>query len=356
MRRSHAATLVLLLSCVVLGSWNQPAQAQKRRRVELPNGTILSPQSRPVLTLDGSIGFVAPAVGDTVVAFAVRTGEVLGTLAGLGNATALTLHETDAHRILVATFAGAPAEGQPAVIVVIEASDPSALAARAIFRLPESLTLSPGTRAIVARGEKFGVVAVSAPVAALISFDLETGEQVGALTLDGVPDSLSVVDRTEDSKIAVVCAGADKVSVVSLADSGVLLPLSVFAPPDDAPLASTNNVRFDGRGDVGYVASLHGGALLSFAVDSGELLDRVPTNGSPAGLTVYHEADREVVAVANISRPGGVADDDVLPKSDEAPLGLPGAVVVSADSTGKLSEISHFYPDTGEEVVPTNNS
>src|SRR5262245_39089766 len=127
--------LVLAVGAAVLvvsfGVDSRPVAAQKHQRVELPDGTVLALGSRPVVTRDGSIGLVAPAVGDTLDAFAVQNGDVVGRLEGLGNATALALHEDGPRRLAVLTFAGG---STGSAVVVVDATDPSAMAATAIFR------------------------------------------------------------------------------------------------------------------------------------------------------------------------------------------------------------------------------
>jgi hypothetical protein len=355
MRRPLAFLIAATLVTATLALWPGRASAQKPQRVQLPEGTVLAPGTEPALSLDGSVGFVAPAVGDTVVAFAVRTGETVGELRGLGAASGLSLYENGERRMLVLTFPNDPQHGQPAVVAVVDATDLATLAVTATFVLPGTLELAPDARAVMARGQKIGVVPIVAPVPALISFDAETGQQVGALTLDGSPDRVTVAETGSGANVAVVSAQANEVAVLSIDESGVLLPVSTFAPPDGAPVSSANNVAFDAAGKTAYVASLRGRALFSFSVETGALVDRLATDGSSAAISVYHTADGERIAVSNVSRPGGLAEDDVAPKADEPPLGLPGAVVVEADASGKLSERARFYPETGDEVAPANN-
>lgn len=355
MRRYSVLALTVLLACAGIAAWPNLAVAQKRQRVALPEGTVLTPGTRPVVSADGGVGFVAPAVGDTVIAFAVRTGEVLGRLDGYGSGAGLALHEGGARRLLVLTLANDPNAGQPAAVVIVDATDPSALAVSARFVLPGNVEIAPGARAEIARGQKYGVVAIGMPVPALLSFDVETGQQVGALTLDGLPDSVSIVETGEVANVAVASSLTNEVAILSLADNGVLLPISTFAPPDGAPISSANNVAFDASGKIAYVGSLRGRSLLSFSVETGELVDQLQTDGSSAGIAIYHTPDHDLIAVANISRPGGMAEEDVAPKASEPPLGLPGAVVVQADPGGKLTQRSRFYPETGEELAPANN-
>lgn len=354
MRRSLVLVLAMALVAVTMLTTSRQAVAQKRQRVDLPEGTVLDPGTKPVVTLDGQIGFVAPAVGDTVVAFAMRTGEILGRVSDLGAASGIALSENGPRRLLVVTLPNDPEGGTPSAVVVLDATDPREIAPVATFTLPATARLAPNARAEIARDQRVGVVPIVAPVSALLSFDPRNGQQVGALTLDGTPDRVSVVERTDDARLAVVCSDSSKVAVVSLSDNGVLLPVATFAPPEDAPVSSANNVAFDTAGRIGYVASLKGRALLSFSLDSGEMLDRIPTDGSSAAVAVYHAPDGDRLAVTNVSRPGAEAGEDVEPDAD-SPLGLPGAIVVDADQAGHLVEHSRFYPETGEELAPQNN-
>lgn len=331
-----------------------PAVAQKRQRVELPAGSVLAPGARPVLSLDGSVGFVAPAAGATVVAFAVRTGEVLAALDGLGNASGIAVNEDGSRRLLAVTIPGDLLEARRAAVVVIDATEPASPRVLSTFALPESARLAPGARAEIMRGQRIGVVAIVAPVAAILSFDVRTGEQVGALTLDGAPDQMALFERGEEARIGAVSATSNKIAILSVSEHGVLLPVSSFEPPAGSPLSPVNNLVFSGTGGVAFVASLEGRELLSFATETGELVDRLPTEGSSAAVAVYHEASRDVVAVVNISRPGG-ATAAAVEASAEAPLGVPGALVASAGAEGRLAELSRFYPETGEEAAPANN-
>jgi hypothetical protein len=354
MRRISILALTVAVLAAATVMLPTRAVAQKRQRVDLPAGTVVDTGARPVVSVDGSVGFLAPAVGDTLVAFALRTGEVLGRLSDLGAATSVAISEDGSRRLLALAIPNDPDGGTPSAVVVVDASDPSALAVVSTFTLPATARLAPGARAELARGQRFGIVTIVAPVAALISFDVASGQQIGALTLDATPDRIALVDAGQATLVAVASAEANEVAVVTVDESGVLLPLSTFAAPDDAPISTTNNVAFAGSGQLGYVASLKGRALMSFSLESGELVDRIATDGSSAAIAVYHTPDRDLVAVANVSRPGGDPKDDVAPTPDE-PLGLPAAVVVEADASGKLVERSRFHPETGEEIAPANN-
>lgn len=355
MKRILLVLLAATLVSTALALRPEPVVAQKRQQVALPDGTLLEPGTRPALTLDGSIGFIAPAKGATVVAFAVRTGELLSTLEGLGNATALSLDESASRRVIALTLPGDELDARPARIAVVDASDPSAMRVLSTFTLPPAVRVAPGTVARVLHGQRIGVISIVAPVPAVLSFDVVSGQQVGALTLDGVPDSVGAIERSSEARLAVVSSETNKVAVLSVSEQGVLLPVSAFSAPADAPLSSTNNAVFSANGEIAYVASLEGRALLSFGVESGELVDRLPTEGSSATISVYHEAERDLLAVVNVSRPGGAPAPDLAP-SEEQPLGMPGAVIATAGVDGKLGEQARFYPETGEEIAPTNNA
>jgi hypothetical protein len=355
MRRTLIFFCAALLVAVAVVARPDRAAAQKRFPVALPEGAVLEPGARPVLSLDGSIGFVVPSSGPALVAFAVATGEVLSVLPDVGNAVSVTIDESAARRLLALTVAGDPLEGRTGAVAIVDATDPAELRIVSTFALPESVRIAPGARAEIVHDQRIGVLPIVAPVAAVLSFDVETGEQVGALTLDGAPDALAVYEWREGSRLAVTSAESNEIAVVSLSDSGVLLPLSTFVPPDGAPISSANNVAFSGTGAVAYVASLEGQALLSFSTETGALTGRVPTEGSAASIRVYHEAERDLVAVVNISRPGGAPAPDLAPDA-ATPLGMPGTVVVSATPDGALGVQARFSPEPGEEIAPLNNA
>lgn len=353
-RRSLATVGACALFALSLAGQALPAHAQKRQQVQLPEGTILDQATQPVLTLDGSVGFLTPAMGDSVIAFAVRTGEMIGTMVGLGSGTRITLHDDGSKRLLAVT-ADVGAETQTAQVTILDASNAAELQVVTSFSLDEALTIAPGARAEFTRGGKFCIVPIVAPVSALVVFDAHTGQQVGALTFDAPPDRVSLVETATETRIAVTSVEANKISIVSVNEDGVILPLASVSLPDDAKISPANNVAFDATGKVGYVASLQGRALLSFSSESGEVIDRIDTDGSSARVTVYHGADSDQIAVVNVSRPG-VEDITGVEASARAPLGLPGAVIFSANLDGKLVERSRFYPETGDEIAPTNNA
>lgn len=358
--RSHAPRRLLslavagaLASTLVVSSAIVPALAQKRLEVTLPEGTILEAGTQPALSLDGQFGFVAPARGDSIVVFAVRTGEIVARIPELGPAMGISLHDDGIRRLLVATFDADVAEAIPASVRVFDVTDVQNIKPVSTFKLPESTIPAQGARAEIARSGKSACIAISRPVPALLSFDLETGQQLGAITLDGPCDKVSTVDVKDETRIAVLSVETNKVSIVSLNDLGVLLPVSAFEPPADAPLSAANNVVFDATGKLGYVASVKGRALMSFSVESGELIDRLDTDGSSGRISIYHEPDRDVLAVVNLSRPGG--RDGIVEPEAANPFGMPSAMVALATPEGRLSFQSRFYPETGDEITPSNN-
>ncbi len=353
-RMTSLALAGLLFAALVVTSTVVPAFGQKRLEVALPEGTILESGTQPVLSLDGQFGFVAPAKGDSVVVFAVRTGEVVARISDLGPALGISLHDDGIRRLLVVTFDFDPVERIPASVRVFDVTEPLDIKPVSTFTLPEATVPIRGGRAEIARSGRTGVIAIVLPVPALISFDLETGLQLGAITLDGPTDRVSLVDAKDDTRIAIVSSESNKVSIVSLNDIGVLLPVSAFEPPADAPVSAANNVVFDAAGRTGYVASVRGRALMSFSLETGGLIDRIDTDGSSGPVSIYHDSERDIVAIVNLSRPGG--RDSWLEPDASQPLGIPGAVVVTVNAEGRLQFQSKFYPETGDEIGPSNNA
>ncbi len=362
MPRFCAFAVIMLLAFVGLPVQQARAVVQERHLVDLPTGTILGVGTRPVVTADGNLGFVAPVQGDTVDAFALRTGETLGRVQDLGVASGLSLHEGADARLLMVTLPGRPADPsdpsgaiRPASVIVLDVSDVENIAVRSTLKLADNVVLAPDARATFVRDGRFGLVTVVAPVPAVVSFDTATGVQVGALTLDGRPDSLAVSepDQTRDAVVALPSSSANEVALVSLSPDGVLLPAAAFQPPPGVQLAPVNNVQFSADGRYAFVASMRGTSLMSLDVASGTLVDRISTEGTPAALSVYHTSSGERIAVSNISRPGSVS---VTPaeSAEVEPLGFPGTVIVDATTDGKFSLRSRFAPETGEDVAPAN--
>ena len=343
-----------MFAALVITSAIAPAFGQKRLEVALPEGTILEPGTQPVVSLDGQYGFIAPAKGDSVVVFAIRTGEVVASIPELGPASGIALHDDGVRRLLVVTLPGDPLERETAKVRVFDVTDALDIKPVSTFDLPEGTVPVRQGRAEIARSGRTGLIALELPVPALLSFDLETGQQLGAITLDGPTDRISVVDAKDESRIALVSAESNKVSIVSLNDIGVLLPVSAFELPPDAPVSAANNVVFDASGRTGYVASVRGRVLMSFSLETGELIDKLETDGSSGPISIYHDADRDVVAVVNLSRPGG--REPILEPDPAHPFGIPGAILAVANPEGRLQQQSRFYPETGDEIGPSNNA
>ncbi|MBK6314972.1 MAG: hypothetical protein IPF53_11830 [Blastocatellia bacterium] len=355
LRKLTSTALVgAMFAALVITSAIAPAFGQKRLEVALPEGTILEPGTQPVVSLDGQYGFIAPAKGDSVAVFAVRTGEVVASIPGLGPASGIALHDDGVRRLLVVTLPGDPLERETAKVRVFDVTDALDIKPVSTFDLPEGTVPVRQGRAEIARSGRTGLIALELPVPALLSFDLETGQQLGAITLDGPTDRISVVDAKDESRIALVSAESNKVSIVSLNDIGVLLPVSAFELPPDAPVSAANNVVFDASGRTGYVASVRGRVLMSFSLETGELIDKLETDGSSGPISIYHDADRDVVAVVNLSRPGG--REPILEPDPAHPFGIPGAILAVANPEGRLQQQSRFYPETGDEIGPSNNA
>jgi hypothetical protein len=318
-------------------------------RVALPEGTVLDGRVRPVTSVDGTIGFVAPALGDTIVAFEVRTGAVLGSLTTRGGALGLSLDEGGSRRLLAVTHGAEPESGLPATVTVVDATLPTSLAVVSVFSLPEKTMIAPMARAEFVRGQKYCVVPVLGSVDALVSFDVESGTQSGALVLEGRLDRIAVFDGGGAAHVAAVSSAANEVVVASVGEYGEMLPTSTFGLPEGTRLADFNNVAFDAAGRLAYVAAFEGGALFSFSVETGDVVDRVETGGSPARLAVYHLATGDRVAVVNVS--ASAADGAEKREASEGPA----AVFVEADEEGKLTLVARFSPKANDVFVPANN-
>src|ERR1051325_6490196 len=144
--------LVAVVAVAIALQLIRPALAQpKQRHLELPQGPALDARARAAFSLDSSIGFIAPAAGDTLVAFAVGTGEVIGELSGHGRASGIAVAESPGRRLLAITSPNDPANGLPATVTIVDATTPSDLRVASIFSLPESVRLSETARAEIDR-------------------------------------------------------------------------------------------------------------------------------------------------------------------------------------------------------------
>lgn len=330
------AILVLAAGNVVASTTTQVAHS-----VALPIGTALSTDARPAVSADGTVGFLAPALGDLVVAFSVVTGDVLGTVPGHGGASGISVCDTSSHRLLAVTAPNDPVNRIPATVTVVDATAPAAMRVLSVFELPAGAVIDRTARAELFRDGRFGVVAVAAPTPALVSFDVATGEQAGGFGLQGPLGSFTLVEGDRAVRLLGVSPGiaTNAVVVFELGPYGDVLPLSEFHLPGGHLLSRNNTAvaRADAR--LGFVAAATG-SLFAFDLVTGALAAQVPIPATLGAVSLYQAANRDLLAVMTLS------PENANERS------MPGAWVVEASNDGTLRELREIVMETGEAPLP----
>jgi hypothetical protein len=347
MKRYLLTLAVLVPLAAVAAAAGTAATPQERLVVELGASSGPSGHTRVAVSLDSSVAFVAPAGNDLVAAVAVGSGRRLGAVAGRAVATGLSLSESPERRLLAVTTPADREAGLPASVTVVDATRATEMRVVSAFSLPEGVDLAPDARAEIVSGQRFGVLAVGAPVGALMTFDVETGQQAGALMLEATPERIWVADGPDGSRVVCLLAGSNELVVAAAGAFGELLPVSTFEPPDGARLGGAGPVGFDATGRMGYVA-LPDGLVVSFALETGQAADSVRAVPGGTSLAVYHGADGDLIAVTHGPWRSGPLGAE--PAADARVDRGAGAFFVVADAEGGLSLLSRFEAEPAENA------
>ncbi|MFL6216639.1 MAG: hypothetical protein ACJ74J_22335 [Blastocatellia bacterium] len=336
------ATLIsclLLLSFIVVQASDRRAKLGERRTLALPAAMVLDEFAQPVIATSGKVGFVSSVTTGAVVSFNVTSGRVMSSLVVGESAGPLALTETASRRLLAVASVNDPANGHPATISIVDATRAKQLELQSLLVLPAKALITQSTRALLSRDGKYCLIASSYEEPTLFAFDVESGQVVSQLKLDGRPSEVALFDDGTTRRLAVVSAKANLLAMFGIDEQGALAQVASFTPPS-ARFDEANNPAFSNDGHTAYIAAAEGDQVFALDSDSGILLDAIAAR-APYHLTTALAADGvELLAVTNLHQAS----------SDKR-----GGVTVLKSQHARLFAQSEFAPPEGIEFSRANN-
>jgi hypothetical protein len=330
---------LLLLSFIVVQASDRHAKLGERRMVSLPQAMVLDEFAQPVIAASGKVGFVSSVTTGAVVSFNVASGRLMSSLVVGESAGPVALVETAGRRLIAAPSVNNPTNDHPATVSIIDATRAKQLELKSLLVLPAKAIITQSTRALLTGDGKYCLIASSYDKATLFSFDVETGQMVAQLKLDGRPSEIALFDDGTTRRLAIASAAANLLSIFNIDGQGGLSPVTAFSPPN-ARFDEANNPAFSRDGDLVYMAAADGGQVFALDCNSGILLDAIAAT-SPYRLTTARAADGvELLGVTNLRR---TANDKR------------GGVTVLKSQHSRLFVQAEFAPPEGIEFSRANN-
>lgn len=330
---------LLLLSFIVVQASDRHAKLGERRTVSLPVAMVLDEFAQPVIAASGKVGFVSSVTTGAVVSFSVSSGRVMSSLVVGESVGPVTLVETAGRRLIAAPSVNNPTNDHPATVSIVDATRAKQLELKALLVLPAKAIITQATRALLTGDGKHCLIASSYDEATLFSFDVETGQVVAQLKLDGRPSEIALFDDGTTRRLAIASAAANALAIFNVDGQGGLSPVTAFSPPN-ARFDEANNPAFSSDGHLVFIAAADGGQVYALDCDSGILLDAIAAT-SPYRLTTARAADGvELLAVTHLRH---TANDNH------------GGVTVLKSQLARLFVQAEFAPPEGIEFSRANN-
>jgi outer membrane protein assembly factor BamB len=330
---------LLLLSFIVVQASDRHAKLGERRTVALPATMVLDEFAQPIIAASGKVGFVSSVTTGAVVSFSVASGRVLSSLVVGESVGPVTLVEAAGRRLLAAASVNNPTNDHPATVSIVDATRSKQLELQTLIVLPGKAIITQATRALLTRDGKYCLIAASYEEPTLFSFDVDSGQLVAQLKLEGRPSEIALFDNGATRRLAIASASANALALINVDEQGALAQVAAFSPPN-ARFDEANNPAFSEDGQMVYIAAADGGQVFAFDSDSGILLDAIAAN-SPYRLTTAHAADGlELLAVTSLRHATGDTH---------------GGVTVLKSHHARLFTQAEFAPPEGIEFSRANN-
>jgi outer membrane protein assembly factor BamB len=330
---------LLLLSFIVVQASDRHAKLGVRRTVSLPATMVLDEFAQPVVSASGKVGFVSSVTTGAVVSFNVASGRLMSSLVVGESVGPVTLVETGGRRLIAAPSVNNPTNDHPTTVSIIDATRAKQLELKSLLVLPGKAIITQATRALLTRDGKHCLIASSYDEPTLFSFDLETGQLIAQLKLEGRPSEIALFDNGATRRLAIASAATNTLSLFNLDAQGALSQVAAFSPPN-ARFDEANNPAFSSDGHTVYIAAADGGQVFALDSDSLILLDAIAAS-SPYRLTTAPVADGvELLAVTNLRH-----------KANDKR----GGVTVLKSQHARLFSQAEFAPPEGIEFSRANN-
>lgn len=330
---------LLLLSFIVVQASDRQAKLGERRTVALPAAMVLDEFAQPVIAASGKVGFVSSVTTGAVVCFSVSSGRLMSSLVVGESVGPISLVETGGRRLVAAPSVNNPTAGHPATVSIVDVTRAKQLELKALLVLPDKAIITQATRALLTRDGRHCLIASSYEEATLFSFDVETGQVVAQLKLEGRPSEVALFDDGATRRLAIASAAANTLALVNVDGQGALAQVAAFSPPN-ARFDEANNPAFSSDGNMVYIAAATGEQVFALGADNGILFDAIPAT-SPHRLTAARAADGvDLLAVTNVRHAA----------SDKR-----GGVTILKSKHARLFLQTEFAPPEGVEFSRANN-
>lgn len=331
---------LLLLSFIVVQASDRHAKLGERHTLRLPATIGLDEFAQPVIASSGKVGFVSSITTGAVVSFSMTTGRVMSSLVVGESAGPVGLVEIAGRRLLAVSSANDPAQGHPATVSIVDATRAKQLELQALLVLPAKATITQSTPALLTRDGKYCLIASSYDERALFAFDVESGQVVSQVKLEGQPMEVAMFDDGTTRRLAVMSSDINTLSLFNLDTQGALSQVTSFVPPN-ARFDMNNNPAFSSDGRTVYIAATNSGQVFALDSDSGILLDAISMT-EPRHLTTAHAADGvELLAVTSLRTVGALKN---------------GGVTILKSQHARLFQQAEFMPPEGIGFSRANNT
>ncbi|MEN3334280.1 MAG: hypothetical protein V7641_3645 [Blastocatellia bacterium] len=330
---------LLLLSFIVVQASDRHAKLGERRTVSLPATMVLDEFAQPVIAASGKVGFVSSVTTGAVVAFNVASGRVMSSLVVGESVGPVALVETAGRRLIAAPSVNNPTNDHPATVSIVDATRAKQLELKSLLVLPAKAIITQATRALLTRDGKDCLIASSYDQPMLFALDVETGQVVTQLKLDGRPSEIALFDDGATRRLAIASATANALSIFDVDAQGALSAVAAFSPPN-ARFDEANNPVFSSDGSMVYIAAANGGQVFALDSHSGILLDAISATSPYRLTTARAAAGVELLAVTSVRH---TANDKR------------GGVTVFKSQHARLFLQAEFMPPEGIEFSRANN-
>ncbi len=260
----------------------------------LPPGLSLFPTLKAVFDPIGEHLLIASKDPAKIFVFDVKNGQMIDQASLSSGANSINIVTRD-NTLLVTTTS--ITEGK---ITVFELDSSFKLNQKCTFLLPSNFGF------IANNNICFNKTATIAYVAAakgnkLFSFNMDNGLLIDQYEVGDVPAQIALASFTSKNRIAVVNTGknhgflANSVSIIESDNHGYFVGATVFLPTIGINLASDSTIKFNSKGNIGFVGSRNQ-SLLAFDVRTGEQLAETKLLGSASRFVLSQD---KLVAITN---------------------------------------------------------
>lgn len=270
------------------------------KKIKVLSAFILPPELslystiKPVFDPKGEHLLIASKNPANLFVFEVKSGQMIDQVPLSSGANKLNIFQQE-NNLLVATTS--ITEGK---ITVFDLDSQSKLHQKSAFLLPVDSAFIANNNLCFNR---LGTIAYIAAAKGnkLFSFNTSDGSLIDSYEVGDVPAQIALASLTSKNRIAVVNTGknhgflANSVSIVESDNNGYFTGATVFLPELGVNLVADSTIKFNYKGNIGFVGARNQ-SLLAFDARTGEQLTETKLIGS---ATKFYLSQDKLVALTN---------------------------------------------------------